>query len=111
MDDTSTKDRREYDRQGGKDRRRLTDRRSGIDRRGTAAPRPLSLEPRPYGFRDFDERRDRQDRRLFVPERGSADRAACDPPGSGYPPRDVNDDGFIHLSHEELLQLLSEFDR
>ena len=116
MDETSNNERRENDRQGGKDRRRLVDRRSGIDRRGTAAARPLTLEPRNYGFRDFEERRDRQDRRLFVPERGTAERgtaeqAACDRPGSGHQRRDMDDDGFMHLSHDELLQLLSEFDR
>jgi hypothetical protein len=47
------------------DRRDEADRRLGIDRRGTEPPSPPQGEPRPYGFREFGERRDYQDRRLY----------------------------------------------
>ncbi len=52
----------------GEERRRGGDRRSGRDRRGSGLHQPLSLEPRPYGFREFVERRGRQDRRIYRPE-------------------------------------------
>ncbi|MFO1153631.1 MAG: hypothetical protein U1E42_08220 [Rhodospirillales bacterium] len=47
------------------DRRSGQDRRCGRDRRGGATRQPLSAEPRPYGFREFSDRRDRQDRRIY----------------------------------------------
>lgn len=47
------------------DRRQGGDRRCGLDRRGSGAHQPLSLDPRPYGFREFSERRNRQDRRIY----------------------------------------------
>jgi hypothetical protein len=47
------------------DRRRGADRRGGLDRRGSGSHQPLSLDPRPYGFREFSERRTRQDRRIY----------------------------------------------
>lgn len=46
-------------------RMRDQDRRSGMDRRGASTLLPRAHEARPYGFRDFSERRRKQDRRLY----------------------------------------------
>ena len=56
--------RRREDRQL-QERRSGQDRRGGRDRRGSIPHQPPSEEPRPYGFREFSERRDCQDRRLY----------------------------------------------
>jgi hypothetical protein len=119
MDDTAgNKARQTNQRPGGKERRRVADRRSGLDRRGKGKAAPVTTEPRTFGFRDFDERRSRQDRRLYLhgdeaaDDWGSDDRAANHPQaGAPRTQREVDEDGFIHLTHAELLQLLSEFDR
>ena len=58
------------------DRRSGQDRRSGRDRRGAAKRQPPSTEPRPYGFREFSDRRDRQDRRLYGSDGHPWDRRA-----------------------------------
>lgn len=60
------------------DRRRGSDRRSGLDRRGSGVRQPLSTEPRPYGFREFTERRSRQDRRIYRADGGPWDRRGGD---------------------------------
>ena len=58
------------------ERRQGADRRSGLDRRLSGSAQPLSLEPRPYGFREFSERRNPQDRRLYRPDSEGCDRRA-----------------------------------
>lgn len=50
-------------RQSKQDRRKASDRRSGIERRGSGAG-PKSL-PHAYAFRNFEARRFAQDRRLY----------------------------------------------
>lgn len=55
------------------ERRQGGDRRCGRDRRLSSAPQTLNLEPRPYGFRAFSERRNRQDRRIYGPDSYGAD--------------------------------------
>jgi hypothetical protein len=57
----------------GAERRQGADRRSGLDRRGSGASAALSPVPRPYGFREFRERRAAQDRRLYGPDGGASD--------------------------------------
>jgi hypothetical protein len=69
------------------------DRRSGLDRRGGGGTwAPQSHAERPYAFRDFNDRRGRQDRRLYC---GAA---------KGEPHK------FVYLTREELATLLSEID-
>lgn len=65
------------------DRRDGGDRRSGLDRRGSGSHQPLSLEPRPYGFREFGERRNRQDRRLYRADGQGWDRRSGDMAADG----------------------------
>jgi hypothetical protein len=87
---------------GGEDRRGEQERRSGFDRRGSntrPAPRP---QERAYGFRDFRERRGRQDRRLYGQDgdcrlnraEGESGTAGC----------------FVYLTSDEIAALLSEVD-
>lgn len=85
------------DQAGGEDRRGEPERRSGLDRRGSntaLAPQP---RVRAYGFREFRERRGRQDRRLY---------------GDGVcrPNRGEGESGFVYLTSEEIAALLSEID-
>jgi hypothetical protein len=57
------------------DERRLPDRRSGRDRRGSGRRSgETAARPRAYAFRDLDERRDRQDRRLYGIDGTAGDR-------------------------------------
>jgi hypothetical protein len=68
-------------------------RRSELDRRGAGVTwAPQSHAERPYAFRDFNERRGRQDRRLY---RGAAEAELH---------------RFVYLTREELATLLSEID-
>jgi hypothetical protein len=84
--ETRDGDKRSFERRCGEQ-----DRRSGLDRRGAGAlPPQRNQDPRPYGFRDFRERRDCQDRRLY---RGEAE--------SGR---------FVYLTLEEISVLLSDID-
>jgi hypothetical protein len=46
-------------------RRGTEDRRSGLDRRGSGARSSSTRESRPYGFREFEDRRRAQDRRTY----------------------------------------------
>jgi hypothetical protein len=69
------------------------DRRTGLDRRGAGVTSaPQSHAERPYAFRDFNERRGRQDRRLY---HGGAEAELH---------------WFVYLTREELATLLSEID-
>jgi hypothetical protein len=68
------------------------DRRTGLDRRGGGLAARQSHSERPYAFRDFNERRGRQDRRLYC---GGAEAELH---------------RFVYLTREELATLLSEID-
>ena len=84
-------------RASGGDRRGEPERRSGLDRRGSnTRPAPQQRE-RAYGFREFRERRGRQDRRLY---------------GDGVRRRNQGEgeSGFVYLTSEEIVALLSEID-
>ena len=87
---------------GSEDRRGEQERRTGLDRRGSNThPVPQPRE-RAYGFRDFRERRERQDRRLYGRDadcrlnrgEGEAGAAGC----------------FVYLTSEEIAALVSEID-
>ena len=68
------------------------DRRSGLDRRGAnAVPTSATPQVRAYGFRDFRERRNRQDRRLY---------------GTGAQ-ADTGD--FVDMTREDIIAVLSIF--
>jgi hypothetical protein len=87
---------------GGEDRRGEQERRSGLDRRGSTTPPAPRPQERAYGFRDFRERRERQDRRLYGHDGdcglnragGEAGTAGC----------------FVYLTSDEIAALLSEID-
>ena len=90
------------------ERREAPDRRFGIDRRGTAVSVPASPEARPYGFREFDERRCNQDRRLYGIENARFSPAdpepfPCEPVTPG---RKAVPFGIVPLSEGELRALL-----
>ncbi len=108
MDDASgNKGRKTGDGSGGAQERRMPpDRRSGLDRRGSGTSQPHAKEPRGYVFRDFADRRNPQDRRLFVVTSRPNERSARLSRASII----EDDDGFCRLSREQLLRLLSEFD-
>lgn len=65
------------------ERRQGSDRRSGLDRRGSGVRQALSLEPRPYGFREFAERRQPQDRRIYRADDGPCNRHGRENPADG----------------------------
>lgn len=70
------------------------DRRSGLDRRSANAVSTSATHGtvRAYGFRDFRERRTRQDRRLYCTE-GQADSSR-----------------FVYLKREDIIAVLSMFE-
>lgn len=71
----------------------VRDRRTGLDRRGVGLKSASQRHSeRPYGFRDFDERRGRQDRRLYLGD------------------EEVGLRRFVYLTPEELATLLSGID-
>lgn len=86
----------------GWDRRSGQDRRSGRDRRGSAAPQPPSADPRPYGFREFSERRGRQDRRLYGGDGRPWDRRRA------RPADDACDDLAAVLTRDEIRFLFAQ---
>lgn len=98
------------------DRRDEPDRRLGIDRRGTDLPSPPQPEPRPYGFREFGERRNSQDRRLYGIEAGGFSPADPEPgpeavvePGTEAVPTakdEASPYGIVPLSDDALRALL-----
>lgn len=79
---------------GKSELRARQDRRSGLDRRGAnAVPTSATHSTvRAYRFRDFRERRNRQDRRLYRTE-GQAD--------SGR---------FVYLTRDDIIAVLSMFE-
>ena len=97
------------ERRSGDERRACPDRRSGLDRRGTGFRSPLSREPRPYAFRELDERRDAQDRRVYGHDGTSWDRrrqrssAAANGGFDGECPN-------VCLTAEEIRALLADVD-
>ena len=84
-------------RASGEDRRGEPERRSGLDRRGSNTHLVPQPRERAYGFREFRERRGRQDRRLY---------------GDGVCRRNrgEGESGFVYLTSEEIAALLSEID-
>ena len=58
------------------ERRLGGDRRSGLDRRSQGLRQPLQAEARAYGFREFSDRRNRQDRRIYRMDGEAWDRRA-----------------------------------
>lgn len=70
------------------------DRRSGLDRRSAnAVPTSATHSTvRAYGFRDFRERRTRQDRRLYCTE------------------VQADSGGFVYLTREDIIAVLSIFE-
>lgn len=98
------------------DRRDDPDRRLGIDRRGVDEPSPPSPEARPYGFREFGERRNSQDRRLYGIESGGFSQAERGADPGAEPAADADADadeavepgpfGIVPLSDGELRALL-----
>jgi hypothetical protein len=85
---------------GGEDRRGEQERRSGFDRRGSKTPAPC-LQERAYGFRDFRERRGRQDRRLYGQDGDCRLNRAEGETIAGC---------FVYLTSDEIAALLSEVD-
>ena len=87
---------------GGEDRRDEQERRSGLDRRGSNTHPALQPRERAYGFHEFRERRERQDRRLYGRDgdcRLNRGEGATGAPGC-----------FVRLTSEEIAALLSEID-
>lgn len=87
------------------------DRRSGRDRRHSGEHAEPSSEPRSYGFRDFEPRRDNQDRRLYGIDGGrlSGDEPPGEPPNDTAEPETGADDpldGLLPLSPDQLRTLL-----
>lgn len=104
------------------ERRRRPDRRNGLDRRGIGEVQPIAEDSRPYAFRTFNDRRNPQDRRLFVvgsrpcqqtcqqtdDRSGEQSNERCSRPQRGLHLEE--EDGFYQLSRQELRRLLSDFD-
>jgi hypothetical protein len=97
---------------GDEDQRETPDRRSGRERRGSGEHTEPTPDPRPYGFREFNERRCKQDRRLygFV---GAWSRTPQDPAvettAAGPPPAAEGSD-IVPLTDSELKALLARSD-
>jgi hypothetical protein len=93
-------DRAQTETPGGEDRRGEQERRSGFDRRGSNTRPALQPQERAYGFRDFRDRREAQDRRLYGQD------------GDCRPNRADGETGtagcFVYLTSGEIAALLSE---
>jgi hypothetical protein len=84
----------------GEDRRGEQERRSGLDRRGSNTRPALQPQERAYGFRDFRDRREAQDRRLYGRDGDSRlNRAEGETRTAGC---------FVYLTSGEIAALLSE---
>ena len=103
MDDGRPIERRTgWDRRGSGERRRNPDRRCKPDRRGNpSAKAEVSEEPRSYGFRSFDDRRGRAERRRETANGG--DRRKTEDRRDGVIWQDATD---VELTPEEVLALL-----
>jgi hypothetical protein len=87
---------------GGEDRRGEQERRSGLDRRGSNTRPALQPQERAYGFRDFRDRRQAQDRRLY----GRDGDCGLNRAGAGGEPGPAG--CFVYLTSGEIAALLSE---
>lgn len=96
------------ERRSGDDRRACDDRRSGLDRRGTGRRSPLSRQPRAYAFRELDERRDPQDRRVYGDD--AAWNRRKDHSSSSWTGENGASCGDVCLTAEEIRALLDDVD-